>query len=248
MLLTYIVVALIIGSVGSVALAALLLLLNDNRLDMVGANLVSLAGGTLLGAAFLGMLPKAVTIAAPTKVFGLTLSGIVVFFIIEKAVLWRTCHERDCPRHQNASAQLIIIGDAFHNAIDGIVIASAFFASVEFGILVTLSVFAHEIPQEIADFGVLINNGMKKSKALLYNMLSGAVAIPAGIIAYVTLEKTQQLIPYFLAFSASSFIYIALADLVPQMHKKTHPKDSAFQLTLIIAGILIIYLIKLCKP
>ena len=245
MLLFYITIALLIGSAGSVGLAGILLLLQDEKLNKVSSYLISLAGGTLLGAAFLGMLPKAISFASTEiSVFRLVLASIVAFFITEKAILWRICSNKNCERHQNASATLILLGDAFHNFIDGIIITTAFFSSYSFGILVTLSVFAHEIPQELADFGVLINNGYSRKKALWYNMLSSLSTLPGGIIAYFALASAEKLIPWILAISAASFIYIALADLVPQMHKKTRIKDSIIQIGLIITGIFIIYIIK----
>ncbi len=244
MLLTYIIIAILIGSAGSVSLAGLLLLLKEDKLQKTATYLVSLAGGTLLGAAFLGMMPKAINLLNGSIILQITLIGIVVFFLIEKIILWRTCYNKDCERYQNASAPLILIGDAFHNFIDGIVIASAFLSSINFGILATIAVFAHEIPQELADFGVLIKNGYSAKKAFFYNMISGLTAIPAGILSYYYLGSTTKLIPYVLAFSAASFIYIALAGLVPQMHKKTQLKDSIIQFMLIILGILIIYFIK----
>ena len=239
-----IIIALVIGSVGSVALAGTLLLLDENKLQKVSSGLMSLAGGTLLGAAFLGMLPKAMSIKEPGAVLSITLVGIIIFFLLEKIILWRICSNKDCERHNSASAQLILIGDGFHNFIDGIIITTAFLSSPAFGVFVTLSVFAHEVPQELADFGILLKNGYSKKKALLYNMLSGSTALFGGLLAYFALESAQRLIPWVLAFSASSFIYIALADLVPTMHKKTKLKESLTQIILIIIGILIIYTIK----
>jgi len=245
MLLFYIIIALILGSAGSIGLASLLLYLDDDRLSTISAYLLSLAGGTLLGAAFLGMLPKAISLMDNDNlIFYLVLIGISFFFILEKVVLWRTCGNKDCERHKDAAAPLILLGDAFHNFIDGIIITTAFFASYEFGILITLSVIAHEIPQELADFGILIQHGYSRTKALFYNMLSGFSTIIGGLIAYFALESANKLIPYILSISAASFIYIALADLVPQMHKKTDMKDSFKQVGLIITGILIIFLIK----
>ncbi len=180
MLLFHITIALLIGSAGSVGLAGILLLLKDKKLEKVFTYLISLAGGTLLGAAFLGMLPKAINLAGTEiDILRLSLAAIV-----------------------------------------------AFFTSYPFGVLVTLSVFAHEIPQELADFGVLINNGYSRGKALWYNMLSSLSALPGKIIAYVALDSAKKLIPWALAISAASFIYIALADLGLQMHKKTRIQDS----------------------
>ena len=244
MLLLYILIALTIGSVGSILLAGGLLFLNKNSLELVSSHLHTLAGGTLLGASFWGMLPKAIKMTDKAEIIlGLTLSGIIIFFILEKLILWRSCGNKNCERHKNASAPLILIGDALHNFIDGVIIAAAFFSSYKFGILVTLTVIAHEIPQELADFGVLISNGYSRTKALKYNLLSGTTTFLGGLPAFFTLESVSKLVPYVLAFSAASFIYISLAGLVPQMHRKTGAKDSITQISLIIAGVIIIFII-----
>jgi zinc and cadmium transporter len=244
MILSYIIIALFIGSAGSVLLAGLLLLFHDDKLHIIATFLSTLAGGTLLGAAFLGMLPKATSLAAAGVVFKVTLAGIILFFLTEKIILWRICGNKDCVRHQNASSQLILVGDGFHNFIDGIIITASFYTSISFGVLVTLSVFAHEIPQELGDFGILIKNGFSKKKAIFYNVLSSFTTIIGGIITYFALDYARSMIPYVLAFSAASFIYIALADLVPQMHQKTSLRDSFIQLTLILTGVAIIYLLE----
>jgi zinc and cadmium transporter len=245
--LLYILIALILGSVGSVALAGLMLFLNNKRLEQVSTYLLYLAGGTLLGAAMMGMIPKASAMLGPKLAGQSVLLGILVFFVLEKLVLWRTCHDRDCDRQLHAAAPIILIGDAFHNAIDGIVIAASFLTSTELGIFVTLSVMLHEIPQELGDFGILLKSGMSRRKAFWLNTLSGSSAIFFGVVAYFMLETMQYLIPYALAFSAASFLYIALADLIPEMHRKTSLKDSLSQISLILLGILLIYLIILFK-
>jgi len=243
-MLIYTIIALISGSIGSVGLAALLLLAKKDRLEKISTLLMYLAGGTLLGAAFLGMIPKAISTLKPEIVLQFVLGGILFFFVLEKVILWRTCRNKNCERHVNAVAPMILIGDAFHNAIDGIVIAASFLTSVELGIFVTISVIFHEIPQELGDFGILLKSGLSRKKALFYNMLSGSTSIVFGILAYFFMGSMKMLIPYVLAFSASSFIYIALADLIPEMHKKTTLKDSLTQILLIISGIFLIYLIK----
>jgi len=243
-MLIYTIIALISGSIGSVGLAALLLLAKKDRLEKISTLLMYLAGGTLLGAAFLGMIPKAISTLKPEIVLQFVLSGILFFFVLEKIILWRSCRNQNCERHVNAVAPMILIGDAFHNAIDGIVIAASFLSSVELGIFVTISVIFHEIPQELGDFGILIKSGMTRKKALLYNILSGSTSIVFGILSYFFMGSMKILIPYVLAFSASSFIYIALADLIPEMHKKTTLKDSLTQILLITSGIFLIYLIK----
>jgi zinc and cadmium transporter len=238
----YVLIALISGSVGSVALAGLMLLLGNEKLNTVSTYLMYLAGGTLLGAAFLGMIPEAIRMSEPRLILQSIMFGILLFFVLEKIILWRTCRNKNCERHMHAAAPIILVGDAFHNAIDGVVIASAFLTSAELGIFVTFSVILHEIPQELGDFGILIKSGFSRSKAFWYNVLSGATAIVSGVAAYYTLDSVRSLIPYALAFSASSFLYIALADLIPEMHRKTSLKASISQVLLIALGILIIYM------
>jgi zinc and cadmium transporter len=242
--LIYTIVALIAGSVGSVALAGLLLLLPNERLQKISTWLSYLAGGTLLGAAFIGMIPNAVKLLDVNIMLYFVLGGIMFFFLLEKIILWRTCGYKDCERHLHAAAPMILVGDAFHNAIDGVVIAASFLTSPELGIFVTLSVIFHEIPQELGDFGILIRSGLSRKKALFYNALSGSSAIIAGILAYFFMQQMKTFIPYALAFSASSFLYIAMAELIPEMHKKTKVLESVIQFLLIIAGIFIIFFIK----
>lgn len=239
-----VIIALFLGSVGSVLLAGLLLLLNDKKLQQVSTYLAYLAGGTLLGAAFLGMIPKATSMLNADSVHTIILIGILFFFALEKIILWRTCRNKECERHLQTAIPMILIGDAFHNAIDGIVIAASFLSSTEMGVFVTFSVIFHEIPQELGDFGLLIKGGLSHKKALLYNALSGSTAIFMGIVGYYYLNTVESIIPYALAFSASSFLYIALADLIPEMHKKTRFKESVIQIVIVSLGICFIYFIK----
>lgn len=245
--LAAIMIALFLGSIGSVMLAGLLLSLKDEWLRKVSTFMMYLAGGTLLGAATLGMIPRAGAMTNLSSVMQIVLWGIVVFFLLEKLILWRTCRNKKCERHLRAAGPIILIGDAFHNAIDGIVITAAFLSSAELGVFVTLSVILHEIPQELGDLGILIQNGYSRRKAFWLNTLSGASAIPAGLAAYFAMEAVKPMIPYVLAFSAASFLYIALADLIPEMHRKTTLKDSLSQILLVIFGILVIYTIILLK-
>jgi zinc and cadmium transporter len=240
--LFYVIVALIAGSVGSVGLAALMLLLPDRKLDNLATLLMYLAGGTLLGAAFLGMMPKGISMIGARPMLLAVLGGIMFFFALEKIILWRTCGNAECERHKHAAVPIILIGDAFHNAIDGIVIAASFLTS-----FATLSVMMHEIPQELGDFGILLKSGLSRKKAIWFNVLSGSTALLTGIIAYYTLEAMQSLIPYALALSAASFLYIALADLIPEMHRKSSVKSSLIQFGLILTGILLIYIILIIK-
>jgi len=172
--LLYTILALTAASVGSVALSGTLLLLNNKWLGKISGYLLYLAGGTLLGSALLGLIPEATEAIGLESVVEWVLIGILFFFVLEKIILWRTCHNDDCERQNHAAAPMIIIGDAFHNAIDGVVIAASFLTSVELGIFVTISVVLHEIPQELGDFGILIKSGYSRKKALWYNLLSGS--------------------------------------------------------------------------
>lgn len=248
MILMYIIIAAFIGSIGSVLLASGMLLLKNVVLNKYVPYIISFAGGTLLGAAFLGMLPKSVTLSDNNNIiFQVVLAAIMFFFILEKIILWRTCQDKDCTRQNSATNSVLLIGDAFHNFVDGIVIASSFLISLPFGIFVTITVFLHEIPQEIGDFAIFIHNGMNKKRALFYNVLSSISTFIGAIGAYFLLDSFKHYIPYALAVSAASFIYIALADLIPQMHNKSHIKDSIKQIMLIFAGIAVILITILVK-
>lgn len=238
--LLYTLIALIIASVGGVGLASSLLLLNNKWLERVSGYLLYLAGGTLLGSALLGLIPEASESLCIHDLSIWVLGGILLFFILEKIILWRTCHDENCERQNHAAAPMIIIGDAIHNAIDGVVIAASFLTSTELGFFVTFSVLLHEIPQELGDFGILIKSGYSRKKALLYNMLSGSSAIISGVAAYFLLEYVQELIPYTIALAAASFLYVSLADLIPEMHKETKPRESIIQIILIMLGIAVI--------
>lgn len=201
--------------------------------------MVAYATGTLLAAATLGMLPTAITRARDglQMVMIFFLGGILFFFILEKLVIWRHCHDTECEITDSAAGPIILIGDAFHNSIDGIVIAAAFLVNFYIGIAVSLSVIAHEIPQEVGDLAVLLDKNYSKKKAFFYNTLSGSTTIPAAIIGYFVLDIISEAIPFILAISAASFLYIALSDLTPELHQKVGLKYSLRQLVLILAGI-----------
>lgn len=240
--LLYTIIALFAASVGSVLLSGSLLLLKDKWLERVSGYLLYLAGGTLLGSALLGLIPEATETMHFEDALMWTLGGILFFFLLEKFILWRMCHDENCERQSHAAAPMIIIGDAVHNAIDGIVIAASFLTSTELGLFVTFSVILHEIPQELGDFGILIKSGYPRKKALIYNLLSGSTSLIAGIAAYFLLDIVEGFTPYALSIAAASFLYISMADLIPEMHKETKPKESIIQFFLILAGVVIIYL------
>ena len=156
--------------------------------------------------------------------------------MLEKLVIWRHCHDGECEIH-GAAGPLILFGDAFHNFVDGIVIAAAFLVSIPLGAATALAVIAHEVPQEVGDFAILLDSGYSRQKAFVYNLLSSSVTLPAAIIAYFSLKAIQAVIPYILALSAASFIYIAMADLIPELHKRFGVRTSVRQFILFILGI-----------
>ncbi|HQS83096.1 MAG TPA: ZIP family metal transporter [Thiobacillus sp.] len=227
----------LLGSVGAMAGSALLLAFPDAMRQRLLPWLLSYATGTLLGAAFLGMIPQGLKHAAPLAITGTVLAGLVGFFILEKLVIWRHCHDADCEEHGHQAGTLILLGDAFHNFVDGVVIAAAFLTSVPLGIATALAVIAHEIPQELGDFAILLHSGLSKSRAFVYNLLSSLTTLPGVIIGWFWLAETRAAIPFVLAISAASFIYIAVADLVPSLHRHTALKSSLIQVGLILAGI-----------
>ncbi len=253
MTLLYIIVFCLLGGLLSVAAAATFLLINDKIRIRILPHLVSFAIGSLLGAAFLGLLPHALESAHVTDVHDITLAvlvGLLSFFILEKMVLWRHCHSHECEvhgddehskEHTAPAATLVIVGDSIHNFVDGVLIAAAFLTDIELGIVTALAVAAHEIPQEVGDFVILLNSGYSRSKALLFNMLTTLGTVVGGVLAYFILQEIEPLIPYVLAVAASSFIYIAVADLIPSLHKRTQLSATFQQVALIISGVLLIY-------
>jgi zinc and cadmium transporter len=235
-MLFYVIGFSLLGSVGAIAVSALLLLFPQGIRQGLVPCLISYATGTLLGAAFLGMIPSALSQAQAPNVLATVLAGMVLFFVLEKLVLWRHCHEAGCAVHGRAGP-LILIGDAFHNFVDGVVIAAAFLTSIPLGIATALAVIAHEIPQEVGDFAILLDNGYGRARALLLNGLSSTATLPGAIIAYFWLGETREAVPYILALSAASFIYIATADLIPNLHRQMTFAASLRQVLLLLAGI-----------
>lgn len=236
MLIGWIIVFSILGSIASVGAAALMLLFPAAIRRQLVPCLISYATGTLLGAAFLGMIPAGLAIAPAIEITGTVLAGMVLFFMLEKLVLWRHCHEGECEVHSRAGP-LILVGDAFHNFVDGVVIAAAFLTSVPLGIATALAVIAHEVPQEVGDFAILLDSGYGRRKALLLNGLSAATTLPGAVLAYFWLAETHGAVPYILALSAASFIYIAAADLIPGLHRQVKPAAALRQFLLLLAGI-----------
>jgi len=209
---------------------------------------VSFAVGTLLGAAFLEIIPHAYELSRDLHQISLiVLIGILVFFILEKLLVWRHCHGSHCENHSPVvnhdvkKGSILIIGDCFHNFIDGILIASAFIVDINLGLITALAIIVHEIPQEISNFSILINSGYSLSRTLLMNVITGFAMIIGAILAYFVLNDLEFLIPIILAFAASSMIYVAISDLIPSLHKKVEIKQTFQQTFSIFLGVLIIY-------
>ncbi len=242
--LFYIILLSLLGSVGSIGVAALFLVFPDRIQKTLLPGVLSFATGTLLGTAFLGLIPELLSHVDARHMTGYVLMGIIVFFLLEKLVIWRHCHTQDCDIHE-ASGPLILIGDAFHNFIDGVVIAVAFLTSIPLGIAVAISVATHEIPQEVGDFAILLKNNYSMKKAFGLNIVSGLTALVGALGAYFFLQILTPLIPVAMGLAAGSFIYIALVDLVPDLHQTTHPGHSTLQFLLLLLGVGTIYVFNL---
>jgi len=238
------------GALSALVAGAFLLLPEASRQRLL-PHLVSFATGALLGAALLALLPHAVDGAGPgnTHRIGLALiAGILAFFVLEKLVLWRHCHDDPCEAHapqqrhrDRASATLILWGDGFHNALDGVLIAAAFMTDVHLGIVTAVAVFAHEIPQEIGDLAILVNGGMGRARALWVNVAVSLTSVVGAVLAYLALGSALYVLPYALAVAAASFLYVAVADLIPGLHRRIDARTSVQQVALILLGMVVIY-------
>ncbi|MGQ0429791.1 MAG: ZIP family metal transporter [Gammaproteobacteria bacterium] len=210
-------------------------------------HLVSFATGALLGAALLALLPHAIESAPGVHGIGIALAGgIIGFFVLEKMVLWRHCHVDACEAHgpqehhrAQASATLILWGDAFHNTLDGVLIAAAFLTDPHLGLVTAVAVFAHEIPQEVGDLAILLNGGMSRGRAMFLNVAVSLASVAGAVVAWYLLAEALQALPYALAIAAASFLYVAVADLIPGLHRRVDARASIQQVTLIAFGILL---------
>ncbi|MCX6551006.1 MAG: ZIP family metal transporter [Acidobacteria bacterium] len=232
----------ILGSLGGLLLGAALLLFREQVRAKLVPWLVSYAVGTLLGVALLDVIPEALQSLKPTPVFATLLCGILVFFILEKVVLWHHCHDDHCAEHA-AAAPLILIGHAVHNFIDGTVIAAATYVSIPLGLTTALAVAAHEIPQEVGDFAILLHAGYSRTRALWLNVLSGSSAIVGVLMAGFIISRLPDILPFFLPVAAASFLYIAMSDLIPSLHHNPLEGGAIRQVLLVGAGILTVSLL-----
>ena len=248
MTLGWIVAASIAGGTLSAGAAALALLLRASWVPM----LVSFAIGTLLGAAFLEVIPHAFEHGSPKTAASAILGGIFAFFVLEKLLLWRHCHTENCevhdthglPNDQGRSGALIVVGDTVHNFVDGVLIAAAFLQSTQLGVITAVAIVAHEIPQEVGDFLILLNSGYSRARALVLNILSSFATLVGGVLGYFLLQAVQDMEPVLLGVVAASMIYVAVADLIPGLHRRPQLRDTASQAILIGLGIGAIALVR----
>ncbi len=260
-----IILASLLGGVLSVTFAAIVAL--SARASWVPM-LISYAIGALLGAVFLEILPHAFELTKNIEHMAATiLFGILLFFVLEKLVIWRHCHGHECEVHtpdadhgehasnhthithaehgdHGRSGIMIMVGDTFHNFVDGIIIAAAFMADFQLGVVTSLAIIAHEIPQEVGDFLILLHSGYTKRQALIFNLLSSAATIVGGVLGYFALQSMQDWVPFVLGIASASMLYVAVADLIPGLHKRTELHATVQQVILIGLGVGSIGLIK----
>ena len=247
MSLAYIVAATFVGGLLSVLVAASLTV---GVLTKVVHHLVSLSAGVLLATALLDVLPEAFSAKAPPQaLFATLLCGLLFFFLLEKAELYRHSHHHEGDHHHHhgfdeqqagRGGWSVILGDSIHNFCDGIIIAAAFLADTRLGVVTSIAIIAHEIPQEVGDYIVLLNAGFSRGRALLFNALSGLAAVVGGVIGYFVVGPWQEFFPYLLVIAASSFVYVAVADLIPQLQHRLTLKETAAQLFWLACGLAIV--------
>ena len=248
MTLGWIIAASIAGGTLSVGAASFALLLRVSWVPM----LVSFAIGALLGAAFLEIIPNAFSYGQPQLAAGAILGGICGFFLLEKLLLWRHCHTENCevhdthglPHDQGRSGTLIVVGDTVHNFVDGILIAAAFLQSTQLGVITAVAIVAHEIPQEVGDFLILLHSGYSRARALMLNLLSSLATLVGGVLGYFALQTLQDWEPLLLGVVAASMIYVAVADLIPGLHRRPELRHTIAQAILIGLGIAAIAVVR----
>ena len=249
--LIWILLAILFSVVVSLTIATIL---SFSTLSGIVERMVSLSVGIMLATTFLHALPEAFEMTRdPIGLFGTLLGGLLFFFLLEKFSILRHSHHHEGDGHNHEAGHdkrqagktgwMILVGDGFHNFTDGIIIATAFMADFHLGMVTSLAIFAHEIPQEVGDFIVLLNAGFSRTRAYLYNLLCSLLAIVGGLAGYYILGKVQHLIPYALAIASAGFIYIAVSDLIPQMQRRNTLKETIPQVILIAVGIAIIFTI-----
>lgn len=247
-ILISILLATTIGGVISLSAAAVF---SFTLLSKVVERMVSLSVGIMLSTSLLHALPEAFESGAdPRTLFATLLAGLLGFFMLEKLAILRHSHHHEHDGHHHSHGHdkreagkagwMILVGDGMHNFTDGILIAAAFLADPGLGLVTGVAIIAHEIPQEIGDFIVLLNAGFSRTRAYVYNLLCSLLAVAGGLLGYYTLEQASGLIPYVLVFASSGFIYIAVSDLMPQMQRRATMRETIPQVLLIAAGVCIV--------
>jgi zinc and cadmium transporter len=264
-LILWIIVFAAFGGIASAAFAVVFLWVPPERSARILPHFVSFATGALLGAALLALLPEAIEGAGTSgshRIGLVVLLGLGVFFVTEKLVLWWHVHTHEdaaasasaCPQHaddphehhdparhthhrERASGVLVLVGDSLHNMLDGVLIAAAFLTNVPLGLVTTLAVAAHEIPHRVGDFAILVQAGFSHRRALLLNLATGIASVVGAIAAWFGLGRAAGVLPYALAFAAAGFLYIAVAGLIPGLHRRVDPRTSVAQVLLITLGV-----------
>ena len=225
-----------LGGFGGLLVASSLLVLPSATRGRLVPWLVSYAVGALLGVALIELLPQALATLSPRRAFATLLGGILAFFVLEKLALWRHCHTHECDVH-GTSGPLVLLGDAAHNFMDGAVIGAAVYTSIPVAISTAVAVLAHEIPHEVGDFAILLHAGYSRGRALAYNAIAEGAGIFGAMAAYLFVNSMPRVAPYFLSFATASFLYVAMADLIPDLHRGTFDDNATRQVLLVTAGI-----------
>ncbi|MBU0722353.1 ZIP family metal transporter [Patescibacteria group bacterium] len=222
--------------------AVLFMFFKKEFLGKIVKFLVAFSAGTLMGGAFLHLMPEAAEKIDTNLLFIIFLISFAGFFLIEKLLFWRHCHKEDCPIH--SFGYMNLVGDSIHNFIDGLIIAGAFMVNIHLGLATTLAIAAHEIPQEIGDFGVLIHAGFKYRLALIVNYLVALTVILGGVVGYFFFSSLDGFLPYILPVAAGGFVYIAASDLIPEIRGEKDVKKSVATYVIFILGILLMFIVK----
>jgi len=224
-------------------LGVLALLIKKNLLEKILGYLVAFSAGSLLSGAFFHLLAESLDVLSAQTAFIYMFIGFILFFLTERILHWHHCHDGHCDVH--AVSYLILIGDSFHNFIDGLIIATSFFVSVPFGIVTSILIIGHEIPQELGDFGILVFGGFSKTKALIFNSVSQFTGVLGGLVGYILAGTVEQIIPFMLPFAAGGFIYIGASDLIPELHKEPQLWKSLNSFGIFLIGILFMLILKM---
>ncbi len=216
--------------------------MKEEKLNSLLSHLIAFAGGILFSISFLHLLPEACEKKTPFFIFLFFTLGFLIFYLLERFLLWHHCHKKGCPTHP--FTYLNLYGDGLHNFIDGLIIAAAYLSGITSGLLVTIATIAHELPQEIGDFSILLYGGFSKKKALLYNFLSAVTAVLGALLGFLFFPTITFFLPYLLALAAGNFTYIAASDIIPELHKEENRRKSFFSFLFFLSGLVLILILR----